>query len=169
MNANCQSYLGWVTGQVNFRSGPSKEYEVIKLLKPGSQIFINSLEDDSGFYSVIDIESNMEGYVHKSFVKVDRLVPVNDKGIFTPTEQTTRYNSNAKIFNNTDRTLTLKMNSDVFTFYPGEKRTIELTPGSYTYRASAPGVIPYIGNENLKNNFDYNWTFYIVTHPVNKN
>lgn len=163
LNANCQSYLGWVTGQVNFRSGPSKEYEVIKLLKPGSQIFINSLEDDSGFYSVIDIESNMEGYVHKSFVKIGKEVPFNKEGVFTPDERIVDFNSQAEIFNNTNTELTLKLNSEVYNFTPYEKRTLTLSPGNYVYRASAPGVIPAIGNEKFDNNMSYKWQFYIVT------
>jgi hypothetical protein len=163
LNANSQSYLGWVTGQVNFRSGPSKNYEVIKTLKPGSQIFINSLEEDSGFYSVIDIETNLEGYVHKSFVKLGKLVPFNNEGVFTPDERITDFNSKAEIFNNTEKELTVKLNNEVYSFAPSEKRTITLSPGNYVYRASAPGVIPAIGNEKFDNNMSYKWQFYIVT------
>ena len=35
-----QSYLGWITKQVNFREGSSTQYAIIKSLKPSTQIFI---------------------------------------------------------------------------------------------------------------------------------
>lgn len=63
-----QSYLGTITKQVNFREGPGSDYEIISSLKPGTEIFISSLETDNDFYNVIDIKSNKEGYVHRSFV-----------------------------------------------------------------------------------------------------
>jgi hypothetical protein len=163
LNVNSQSYLGWVTSQVNFRSGPSKDYKVIKTLKPGSQIFINSIEAEGDFYSIIDIETNLEGYVHKSFVKLGKFVPFNNEGVFTPDERITEFNPKAEIFNNTDKELTLKLNSEMYYFAPNEKRTLTLSPGGYVYRASAPGVIPAIGNEKFDNNMSYKWQFYIVT------
>ena len=46
-----QSYLGNITKQVNFREGPGSDYEIIKSLKPGSQIFISSLDTDDDFYN----------------------------------------------------------------------------------------------------------------------
>ena len=45
-----QSYLGFITKQVNFRAGPGSDYEIISSLKPGTQIFISSLEADDDFY-----------------------------------------------------------------------------------------------------------------------
>lgn len=69
-----QSYLGNITKQVNFREGPGSDYEIIKSLKPGSQIFISSLDTDDDFFNIVDIESDIEGYVHKSYVKIGKLI-----------------------------------------------------------------------------------------------
>ena len=54
--------------------------------------------------------------------------------------KTSRYNPEIEIFNNTSLTLTLKLNSETYTFSPQQKRTITLNPGTYNYRASAPGL-----------------------------
>lgn len=67
------------------------------------------------------------------------------------------------ITNNTNLTLTLKLNSELFTFNPNEKQIISLLPGKYSYRASAPVVIPNIGTENMESNMNYSWQFYIIT------
>ena len=48
-------------------------------------------------------------------------------------------------------------------FNPKEKQNLILPPGDYSYRASAPNVIPSVGVKNFKFNGAYKWTFYIVT------
>lgn len=158
-----QSYLGWVTKQVNFREGPGTDYGVISSLKPGTQIFIVSLETENDFYNIIDIATDKEGYIHKSFVKLGDIVEKNERGMFTPSGKTSTYNPEIEIFNNTSLTLTLKLNSETYTFSPKQKKTITLSPGTYNYRASAPGVIPNIGTEYMESNMGYTWQFYIVT------
>jgi Bacterial SH3 domain. len=119
-----QSYLGWVTKQVNFRQGPGTNYGVISSLKPGTQIFIVSLETENDFYNIIDIATDKEGYIHKSFVKLGDLVKKNERGMFTPSGKTSNYNPEIEIFNNTSLTLTLKLNSETYTFSPKQKKTI---------------------------------------------
>jgi hypothetical protein len=136
---------------------------VVLSLKPGTQIFIVSLQTENDFYNIIDIESDIEGYIHRSFVKVGNIVPKNESGIFTPSGKSSTYNSEIEIFNNTLSTLTLKLNNETYTFSPGQKRKLTLSPGTYNYRASAPGVIPNLGTEFMENNISYTWEFYIVT------
>lgn len=156
-----QSYLGLITKQVNFREGPGSDYGIIRSLKPGTQIFITTLETENDFYNIINIETNEEGYIHNSFVKIGKLVARSNQSVFTPDGVSSSYDSEVKIFNNTSKTLTLKMNSEMFYFSPHETKNISISPGEYEFRASAPGVIPYIGTERLKSNQGYSWEFYI--------
>jgi hypothetical protein len=157
-----QSYLGWVTKQVNFRQGPGTDQEIISSLKPGNQIFIISLETQNDFYNVIDIATDKEGYIHKSFVQMGDLVEESETGMFTPGGKISNHNPEIEIFNNTSLTLTLKLNSEAYNFPPQQKRTLTINPGTYNYRASAPGVIPNIGTEYMESNMGYSWEFYIV-------
>lgn len=117
-----QSYLGWVKKQVNFRIGPGTEYDIITSIKSGKQIFIVSLESENDFYNIIDIASNKEGYIHKSLVKVGKEIKQNEEGMFTPTGQTENYNPEIEIYNNTKLTMTLKLNSDTYSFAPQQKK-----------------------------------------------
>lgn len=158
-----QSYLGTITKQVNFRAGSSSSDKIISSLKPQTQIFIISLETDNDYYIIIDINTDKEGYVHKSYVKVGKIVNKSNESVFSPTGQSSNYESEVKIFNNTRKTLTLKMNTELYYFGPYETKNISLNPGEYDFRASAPGVIPYIGTENLNSNQGYSWQFYIVS------
>lgn len=158
-----QSYLGWITTQVNFREGPSTEYSIINSLPRGTQIFIVSTESQNDYYNIINIATNKEGFVHKNYIKLGDVVERNEGGIFTPSGQSSSYKPEIEIYNNTKLTLTLKLNAKLFSFSPHERKSISLPPGTYNYRASAPGVIPNIGTENMKNNMNYSWQFYIVT------
>lgn len=158
-----QSYLGWANKQVNIRKGPGKEFPILNVLNQGDQLFIISSEAENDFINVIDIKTNIEGYVNKTFIKLGEEVPLNNKGFFTPNGESTSFNSEIEIFNNTNIELTLRLNSLVYYFKPKEKRNIILDPGDYNYRASAPGVIPSIGVETMQKNTAYTWQFYIVT------
>lgn len=158
-----QSYLGTITKQVNFREEPSVDDNIISSLKPNTQIFIVSLETENDYYNVIDIATDREGYVHKSYVKIGKVVNKSDQSVFTPNGKSSDYDSEVKIFNNTSKTLTLKMNTEVYRFAAYETKNIKLTPGEYDFRASAPGVIPYIGTETLNSSQAYSWQFYIRT------
>lgn len=158
-----QSYLGQVTKQVNFREGAGTDYLIISSLKVGTQIFIVSLETENDFYNIIDIASNKEGYIHKSFVKVGQEIEKNEQGMFSPSGQTENYNPEIEIYNNTKLTLSLKLNSETYSFPPQQKKKITMSPGACNYRASAPNVIPNIGTEYMQSNQGYTWQFYIVT------
>jgi hypothetical protein len=158
-----QSYLGWANKQVNLREGPGKEFAILKTLQQGQQLFIVSTESESDFLNVIDIKTNTEGYVHRSFIKLGEAVKINEKGFFTPSGESTTSDPEIEIYNNTKLNMTLKLNNDNYYFEPQEKRKITLSPGDYNYRASAPGVIPSIGKEIMESNVGYTWQFYIVT------
>lgn len=161
--SNAQSYLGYVTKQVNFRMESNTSCEIISSLPRGTALFVISKDKINGFYQVLNIETNKEGFVHSSFVQLDKMLPKNEDGIFTPVGKTSSTKPIIKIHNNTSLTLTLKLNNDLYTFSPQERKTLTLSSGSYTYRASAPGVLPDYGTENMQSNYEYEWSFYVST------
>ena len=158
-----QSYLGYVNKTVNFRTEANTSCKVISSLQQGTALFVISKDKINGFYQVLNIETNEEGFVHSSFVRLDKMLPKNEEGIFTPIGQTSSEKPIIKIHNNTNLMLTLKLNDELYTFSPQERKTLTLYSGSYSYRASAPGVIPDYGTENMQNNYEYEWSFYIST------
>jgi hypothetical protein len=158
-----QSYLGWVKKSVKLREGPGTEYSVLMTIKSGSQIFLYSLETENDFYYVIDIETNTEGYIPSTIVKLGDIVPRSSTGLFSPSGKSSAYNPELKIFNDTKYTMTLRMNEQTFEFSPHETRFMTISPGAYEYFASAPGVIPTFGSEMLQSNTSYDWHFYVLT------
>jgi hypothetical protein len=142
-----QSYLGWTTKQVNFRSGPGTNYEIISILQAGNQIFVVSDVPENDFYNVIDIATDKEGYLHKSFVKFGDKIDANSEGIFAITGKSTSEQPQLDIYNNTSITMTLKLDNNRYVFSPQEKKSINYSSGKCSYRASAPGVIPSVGSE----------------------
>lgn len=160
-NQRSNSYLGWISKSVNFRSGPSKEFTIIKLLDLGKQIFIVSDVPQNGYLNIIDIESNTEGYVYKTFVEFGDKIEKSKGEMFSSKGSTNSYDTQIEIYNNTNLTLTLKLNEIKFQFKPKEIRTISAKPGVVNYIASAPNVIPLNGSKNFKEYSSWTWQFYI--------
>lgn len=161
--AFAQAYLGNATKTVNLREGPGTDYEALERLRVGAQLFIITAETTNGFLNVIHIETATEGWVHKNFVMIKSAAPRSSGRIFTPEGRSASENPEVLIYNNTSRTLTLNLNNRNYVFEPQERKTLTLTAGTYEYRASAPGVIPYYGEDSLEGNHNYSWEFYIVT------
>ena len=162
-NLYSQSYLGWVKKKTSLREEPSSSSTLLLTLNTGAQIYIESLETINGFYNVIDIETNTEGYIAESNVKIGEVVEKSKERLFSPSGKIAAYDPEVEIFNNTSLDLTLKLNETVYKFSPQEKYTLKLSSGFYEFRASAPGVIPVSGNDNLESNMGYNWEFYVIT------
>ena len=160
-NSKANSYIGWITKTVNFRVGPSKEFSIIKSLERGNEIFIISDLPENSYYNIIDIESNKEGYVHMAFVEFGDKIEKSKGEMFTSKGATNKYETQIEIYNNTNKTLTLKLNTNKFKFSPQEKRTISMKPGEVNYIASAPNVIPLNGSKNFEGYNVYTWQFYI--------
>ena len=76
LQVNAQSYLGYTTNSVNFRSSPNTKSTVYKTLNPGIPLFIIDNQKTNGYYSVIDIETNTEGYVHSNYVTITEIIQV---------------------------------------------------------------------------------------------
>lgn len=162
-NLTAQSFLGSVAKQVNLREGPGTDYNIIQSLKPGRQLFIISLNDDYGFYKVIDIETNKTGFVSKSYIKIEKELIQSNGDFINATGESSTSNTEIEVFNNTNLRLSLKLNEDTYIFNSKEKKTISIIPTAYNFIASAPGVTPSYGVKNLESSKKYTWEFYIVT------
>jgi hypothetical protein len=135
---------------------------VVQSLEAGSGLFIISKEKINDYYPVLDITTNKEGYIYSCLVEITEELPENKEGIFSPAGTTDSGESEVEVYNNTDLTLTLKLNDLYYEFAPQEKSKLQLTPGRYQYRASAPGVLPDHGSETIEKNTVYTWEFYII-------
>lgn len=160
-----QKYIAYTTQRVNMRECSSTECDVIKVLKQGSTLFVDKNDEDNGFYKVLDIDSNEEGYVSKKFVSFKKKVEQNSGDMFRPTKKN-GYSYSPPIVNvknNTELTLTLMLNGIKYTLKPWGSQSITLQAITYDFRASAPGVIPLAGKKKFEMDYDYDWTFRIIT------
>lgn len=160
-----QKYIAYTTQRVNMRECSSTECDVTKVLNQGSALFVDKNDEENGFYKVLDIDSNEEGYVSKKFVKFKKRVEQDNGEMFRPTRKSsyTYAPPTVKINNNTELTLTLIMDGVKYTFKPYGSQTLTFQAKTYEFRASAPGVIPLAGKKKLELDYDYDWTFRIVT------
>jgi len=157
------SYLGETTQDASLRSGPGTNYSRIGTLPAETLLFIYSLEGENGFYKVKVIDTDTDGYASKSLVRRGQVVESNSPADspFEAVGRLSKSNPDIKIYNNTSLTLTLTLNNQKYIFNKQERKTITIPAGRYKYMASAPGVIPYHGDDILDSYTIYSWEFYV--------
>ena len=161
--AQAQSFLGETTSSVKLREGPGKEYSVIRVIDEKAHVFVVSRTATSRYVNVIHVQSGNEGWIHENYVTILAEVPKSTEGVFTPTGQTNSQKAEVLVHNMTSLIVTLSLNGQSYSLQPDQKRTLRLSPGQYSYRAHAPGVIPYYGDDFLAAGSRYSWGFYIET------
>lgn len=158
-----QSYIALTTTGVNMREGPSTEYDVVKHLAKGTALYVDLDESVDGWYLVVDIENDIEGYVSSRYVRLQKSVSKSNSTSIQKSARTYEYNPTIHIKNSSSTSMSLRINSTTYKLSPYETTKVTMIPGKFTFRASAPGVVPRSGEYTVDSNYDYEWEFYIVT------
>ena len=158
-----KSYIGVVNKTIDLLAGPGSEYEVIKTLIPGNQLFIISDKTINDYYNVIDVLSNEEGYVHKSAVELGDEVKINeiDKLFVSSGKSESLISSKIEAINVSDKTMTLIMGGSTWVFVPYGKWYINISPGNYKFIVSYTETVPYIGKVEIESGKNYKREFVI--------
>ena len=115
-----KSYLGTINDEINLMLGPSNEFEIIKSLAIGDEIFIISDKTVNNYYHIIDMSSNTEGYVDMKYVTLgDEVVIQEIDQLFKSSGKSESLTlSTINILNNSDKKMTLKMAGSTWVFVP---------------------------------------------------
>ena len=70
------------------------------------------------------------------------------------------------ISNETDRVLTIVLGRGRYRIGAGRSQMVTLEPGSYNYRASAPGLVTIAGKRTFERGYSYTWSFRRAARPV---
>jgi hypothetical protein len=129
----------------------------------GDLLVLLNTAPDGSWHNVLHVKTNQEGWIHRNAVaayytknpKPKLTIPGRDTGSLK--------NPSLEVKNDSNKELTLKIGETRYVFYSQETKTIQITPGKYSFYASAPSVIPDFGEENFQAGYVYTWRFYIVT------
>lgn len=123
------------------------------------------LKDTSGkgeWYNVIDIDSGVEGWVHGSLIDIHYTKERKKANIFT-TEKISTIQPEVVIRNDSYKDLTLKVGNNTYVIEKHSEKAMLIDTGTFNYYASAPGVIPAIGEQTFEAGYRYSWRFWIET------
>jgi len=158
-----KTYSGKINDKTYLYSGPSKSFKPLLVLNPESKVLILNDKDINNFYNVIDIESNIEGYVFLNNVDFIEEQKVEKNNVFDVIGNTTDIRfCEIEIYNSHNTLFILKLDTESFSFEAGETRTITIKPGSYRVFATSKGVRPYIGEINLERGKKYYRRYYVI-------
>ena len=163
LNSFAQNYIAVTTSGVNMREGPSTEYGIIEHLTTGTTLYVDLDEEIDGWYLVVDIENDIEGYVSSRYVKLAKRLSKSGTTSIQKSAPSYNYDPIIHIKNSSSSSMTLRINCTTYKLSPYSSTDVTMMPGRFTFRASAPGVVPKSGEYTIENNYDYEWEFYIVT------
>lgn len=153
-----------VTGEnVNLREGPSTSSAVLLRLKRDSLLALLDREKTGSWYNVIHIESGKEGWISDSYARVTYSRDRRDAALFQTEEGELGSDPEVEVSNDSKKNLNLKVGNQVYVIQAYSRKTVHLSPGNYSYYASAAGVLPALGKHEFKSGYRYTWRFYIRT------
>lgn len=165
------SWLGRTTAKTSLHSAPGKSGKTLKSLDKGTLVFVDTQDESSGYYKVIVLNNNQEGYVNKKLVSLDERMPKVSSGTFKQINTGgTNTDAQVTIKNSAQYDFRLLIGSYTFKFKPYETRTVSVPAGKYRIigsSPSAPEITPYITNETFMEGSGYEWEF-VVIHDKGK-
>lgn len=159
-----KAYLAYTNATVSMKEGAGTNYNTVETLKPGTVVVIDTRETNGDYYYATNFDTGSEGYISKSKVSPYEIIPESD-GSFIKEGNYSEYHLDPRveITNSTDKTLTLTLNGTKHKIRAHNKIEITLKAGVCKFKATAPGVMPYIGTKTFNNNYEYTWEFFIIT------
>lgn len=163
-----KSYLGTINDEINLMLGPSNEFEIIKSLAIGDEIFIISDKTVNNYYHIIDMSSNTEGYVDMKYVTLgDEVVIQEIDQLFKSSGKSESLTlSTINILNNSDKKMTLKMAGSTWVFVPYGKWLINSIPGIYKIIITFEDSPPFIGRVEFISGLNYEREFNRIVDGV---
>jgi hypothetical protein len=158
-NAFGQSYLGYISKATELID---TNRTIVKHLPKGDAVFLISLELQEGYYNIVHIKSNKEGFIPRKDVVIERVIPQTEGNVFTSIKTSDVKDPIIKVFNNSKYAMTVKINDVLYELQAKEKRAIHLKNGRLYYRVSSQYIEPYYGTEIIENFHLYEWEFYIA-------
>lgn len=164
-----QYSIGYTTTTVNLRECASTECNILCKIPTRGNVFVFTQEKENGFYRVIYIDKDIEGYISANYIRLTQKVHVNQSGTLQKIGESEELWPTISIENDCNVKTTLRLNSKTYFLDPHEKRDIVSDPGQVLIIASSPGIIPYVGADVLENNSNYWWKFFVVSSKSSSN
>ena len=164
-NIDWEKYLAYTTQKVNMRSESNSSSDIVMVLPRNTNLFVDKDEEENGFYKVIDLATNNEGYVSKNYIAFGKKIQRSSGKMFHGQQIGNSYDPPVIHINNaTNTSMKLKVGTTEYQFSPYEKKTITILSGTYNFLATAPGVYPLAGTKKFEAGWEYDWGFKVVTH-----
>lgn len=152
-----------IVQKANLREQPDISSEVVREVGKNNLLVLLDRNPNGVWYKVLDVQSSDEGWIHGNNIEIQ--YTTKPKKSLSLQEYKTNSNENpyVVISNDSYKTLTLTVGDQKIVIPANNKRTVYLSPGNYTFYATAQGVIPAFGERVFNAGSWYTWSFFIVT------
>ena len=132
-------------------------------LKKGSKLAILDRVPTGDFYNVVDMDTNIEGWIHKQSVSIRLTDKPNPLPRLEEVRVRSDLNPTLSVVNQTDRVLSFRIGGQLYTLATNSERNIQLQPKKYKFYASVPGITPIVGERSFSRGIASTWRFYLTT------
>lgn len=158
-----KAYIAYTNATVSLKEGAGANYGTVETLKPGTVVVIDTREENGDYYYATNFDTGAEGYISKSKVSPYEIIPESDGSFFVENKYSDYHeNPRVEITNSTNKNMTLTLNGTKYKISAYGKKEVTLPAGTCKFKATAPGVMPFIGSKYLKQGHEYTWEFYII-------
>lgn len=147
----------------NIRDEASELSAVVLRVNRDSVLALVDTTPVGPWYNIIDVKSGKEGWVHGSVIRIVYTRNRTASPVFNAERVSPSANPSVEISNESDEDINLKVGRNLYTIPTHSKKGITLTPGTYRFYTSAPGVIPSFGEQTFETGYRYTWQFWIRT------
>lgn len=152
-----------ISRSASFRASPGNSARVIATLENGTRLVLVDRTPVGDWYNAIEIASGKEGWIHRSVIRIAYTKKKNDEPVFHAERVPGNGPPSVIVQNDSKENLTLKVGSMTYQVPSQTSRTFTMTAGTYRYYASAPGVLPALGEQTFERSYEYEWRFWIET------
>ena len=162
ITADAQAFIGRLKTTAPLQDGPGKEYASLRSLATGARIFVFGTGAQSGYLEVIDLNSNVAGFIEKKNIKF--LLPMNPAKPLKPvyasiTDSENPAEADLELYNRTGSTISFKLDNLSFRVSAGASINIKIEPGSHQYYAFQMARNPKVGSTEFEAGKSYRWDF----------
>ncbi len=113
------------------------------------------------WYNVIHVRSGKEGWVDGSVIDIKYTENPRQAPVFEERRVASNRDPELTIQNQTDRTLTLRLGTNLYSIAASSERSVTVPEGTYKFYGSVPRAYPTLGEKDFSKGVVYTWSFYI--------
>ena len=154
-----------IASRANLRQGHDGASSVLLEVRNGEDLVLLNRTPTGPWYNVLHVDSSTDGWIHGSVIRLVYTRKARPAPVLRAERVDIYSDPRIELDNKSYLTINLRVGETIYSIPPYSTRSVTFPSGVHKYYASAPGVLPAMGEQTFSVGYRYTWTFTIVTRP----